>query len=99
MTSGANFSLNMREVARQIFVDTLNEISIPRVFTSKADYSRGVLRVEDDLYDLGSYSRVMVIAMGKAAHTMLESLVALTGPTLDGIAVSSQPPQAQVPGF
>jgi hydroxypyruvate reductase len=99
MTSGANFSLNMREVARQIFVDTLNEISIPRVFTSKVDYSRGVLRVEDDLYDLGSYSRVMVVAMGKAAHTMLESLVALTGPTLEGIVVSSQPPQAQVPGF
>jgi hydroxypyruvate reductase len=99
MFSGANFSLNMREVARQIFTDTLNEIAIPRMFNSKVAYSRGVLRVEDDLYDLGSYSRVLVIAMGKAAHSMLESLIALTGPTLEGIVVSAQPPATQLPGF
>jgi len=89
----------MREIARQVFFETLDEISIPRVFRQKVEYSRGMLRVEDDLYDLGSYARVLVVAMGKAAHTMLESLIAQTGPALEGIVVCSEPPQSQQPGF
>lgn len=91
--------VNMREILRDVFLETLAEISIPRVFARKIEYSRGVLRIEQDLYDLGSYSRVLVIAMGKAAHTMLESLIAKTGPVLEGIVVCSQPPQSQQPGF
>jgi len=68
----------MHELARQIFNETLAEISIPRVFNRKVEYSRGILRVEQDLYDLNSFERVLVIAIGKAAHTMLESLLAQT---------------------
>ncbi len=89
----------MRDLARQIFLDTLKGIAIPRIFKQKIEYSRGVLRIEQDLYDLSSYARVLVISMGKAAHAMLEVLLAQTGPTLEGIVVCSQPPQAQQPGF
>jgi glycerate 2-kinase len=78
----------MRRLLRQVFMDTLAEISIPRVFAQKIEYSRGVLRVEQDLYDLSSFERVLVIAMGKAAHTMLESLLAQTGP-MQGIVCSA----------
>jgi len=88
----------MHELARQIFNETLAEISIPRVFNRKVEYSRGILRVEQDLYDLNSFERVLVIAIGKAAHTMLESLLAQTGPTLQGI-VCSVPSSSQQPGF
>ena len=35
---------------------------------------RGVLRVCEDLYDLHSYSRVLVVSLGKAGHTMVEAL-------------------------
>src|SRR5215470_11557809 len=99
MESGANVTAdNMREFLRQVFLETLSEISIPRVFGNKVEYSRGVLRVEQDLYDLSSFERVLVIAIGKAAHTMLESLVAQTGPTLEGI-VCSVPVESQQPGF
>jgi glycerate 2-kinase len=87
-----------RDFLRQIFLDTLQEISIPRVFSQKVEYSRGVLRVEQDLYDLSSFERVLVIAIGKAAHTMLESLVVQTGPSLEGI-VCSIPAVSQQPGF
>jgi len=90
---------NMRQLLRDVFIETLAEINTPRVFAKKVEYSRGVLRVEQDLYDLGSYSRALVIAVGKAAHTMLESLVAQTGPVLEGIVVCSHPPAAQQPGF
>src|SRR5579859_6989313 len=88
-----------RNLIRQIFLDTLDEISIPRVFSKKVEYSRGVLRVEQDLYDLSAYSRVQVIAFGKAANTMLDSLVALTGTQFEGIVVCAQRPKTQQPGF
>ena len=89
----------MREVARQVFLQTLEEISIPRVFSQKVEYSRGIMRVQEDVYDLSSYARVLVVAMGKAAHTMLESLLTQTGPALEGIVVCSEPPAWQQPGF
>ena len=89
----------MRGVARRVFLETLEEISIPRVFSQKVEYSRGMLRVQEDIYDLSSYARVLVVAMGKAAHTMLESLLAQTGPALEGIIVCSEHPASQQPGF
>jgi hydroxypyruvate reductase len=89
----------MRNIARQVFTDTLAAISIPRVFSEKVEYSRGMLRVEQDLYDLSSHSRVLVVAMGKAAHDMVASLTAQVGPALEGIVVSSQPPASPHPGF
>ena len=89
----------MRELAREVFLDTLREIAIPRVFSEKVEYSRGMLRVEQDLYDLSACSRAVVIAMGKAAHTMVESLAAQTGPILQGIVVCSEPPRTQQSGF
>jgi len=99
MESGENADAkHMRDLVRRIFLDTLAEISISRVFANKVEYSRGVLRVEQDLYDLNSFERVLVIAIGKAAHTMLESLIAQTGPTLEGI-VCSVPAVSQQPGF
>src|SRR5215472_9113884 len=99
MESGANLTPDkMREFLCQVFLDTLAAISIPRVFRNKVEYERGVLRVEQDLYDLSSFERVLVIAIGKAAHTMLEALVAQTGPSLQGI-VCSIPTPSQQPGF
>jgi glycerate 2-kinase len=89
----------MRRTLRDIFVKALEQIAIPKAFSTKLDYSRGVLRIEQDLYDLSSYSRVLVIAMGKAAHTMLASLIDQTGPVLEGILVCAHLPESQQPGF
>ena len=86
-----------RRLLCQVFMDTLARIGIPCVFSQNIECSRGVLRIEQDLYDLSSFERVLVIAIGKAAHTMLESLVAQTGP-MQGI-VCSVPSGSQQPGF
>ena len=100
MNSSTNvIAAEMRRLATQVFTDTLAEVKIPRVFADKIEYSRGVLRVEQDLYDLSSFEQVFVVAMGKAAHTMLEALIAHTGPSLEGIVVCSFPPVSQQPGF
>jgi hydroxypyruvate reductase len=59
----------------------------------------GVLRVGEDLFDLNSFSRRFVVAIGKAANTMVEALAAKTGELFEGIVASSVAPEQQVRGF
>jgi hydroxypyruvate reductase len=60
---------------------------------------RGILRVCDDLYDLNAYSRVFVVSIGKAGHTLVEALESQVGSRLEGIVASSVDPGSQVHGF
>jgi len=89
----------MREKAREIFRQALAEASIAKGFARHVHCERGVLRVREDLYDLHSYSRVLVVSLGKAGHTMVEALSAQVGASLEGIVASSVEPAAQVHGF
>jgi hydroxypyruvate reductase len=89
----------MRATARDIFLHALAESSIAKAFDRHVSYSRGVLRVCDDLYDLGAYNRIFVLAMGKAAHTMVEALAAQVGPGLSGIVSAPTEPDAQLSNF
>jgi len=89
----------MREKAREIFRQALAEASIAKGFARHVHCERGVLRVREDLYDLHSYSRVLVVSLGKAGHTMVEALSAQVGASLEGIVASSVEPGAQVHGF
>ena len=102
MNAGAQNSENlreMREAASDIFRQALAEASIAKAFARHVHCARGVLRVREDLYDLHSYSRVFVVSLGKAGHTMVEALAAQVGSSLEGIVASSVSPSAQVHGF
>ena len=90
---------HMRDAAREIFTAALKNASIEGAFARHVHCERGVLRVCEDLYDLGSYQRVFVAAIGKAGHTMTEALVAQVGSRLEGIVASSVEPASQVHGF
>lgn len=90
---------SMREAARSIFLEALDQASIANAFSQHVQCERGVLRVREDLYDLDSYSRVYVVSMGKAAHSMLKALRNEVGPSLEGIVASSVQPETQLPGF
>jgi hydroxypyruvate reductase len=57
------------------------------------------LRICEDLYDLNAYSRVFVVSIGKAGHTLVEALEAQVGSRLEGIVASSVDPSSQVRGF
>jgi hydroxypyruvate reductase len=82
----------MRVVARQIFLDTLAQTSIDAAFEKHLAYESGVLRICEDLYNLDVYSRILAVAIGKAAHTMAEALVRQLGSRVAGfIACSSAP--------
>jgi glycerate 2-kinase len=89
----------MRQQARDIFQQALAEASIGAGFARHLHYERGVLRVREDLYDLHSYSRVLVVSLGKAGHTMVEALSAQVGASLEGIVASSVEAATQVHGF
>jgi len=89
----------MRETARSIFTAALHTASIANAFARHVRCERGILRISDDLYDLNSYSRVFVVSIGKAAHTMAAALEAQTGARLEGIVASPVEPEAQVRGF
>jgi glycerate 2-kinase len=88
-----------RNAAREIFLQALNEASIPKAFARHVSCERGILRVCEDLYDLNAYSRVFVVSIGKAGHTLVEALEAQVGSRLEGIVASSVDPGSQVRGF
>jgi glycerate 2-kinase len=90
----------MRDTAREIFRHALAEASIAKAFARHVHCERGVLRVCEDLYDLQAYSRVLVISIGKAGHTMAEALTQQVGESsLEGIVACSVEPPAQMRGF
>ena len=89
----------MRQQARDIFAAALKNASIERAFARHVHCDRGVLRIAEDLHDLDSYSRVFVVSIGKAAHTMVETLEAQAGSRFEGIVASPVHPTTQVRGF
>ena len=90
---------SMRDASRKIFQHALASASIANGFARHVHCERGVLRVCDDLYHLQAYSRVSVVSLGKAGHTMVEALSELMGGSLEGIVASSTPPSTQIRGF
>lgn len=88
-----------RDSARAIFDYALREASISKAFGRHVNCERGILRICEDLYDLNSYSRVFVVSIGKAGHTLAEALEAQVGSRLEGIVASSVNPGSQVHGF
>lgn len=90
---------SMREKALHVFQHALAEASIARGFARHVHCERGVLRIREDLYHLHSYSRVLVVSLGKAGHTMVEALSEQVGASLEGIVASSVHPSTQLHGF
>jgi len=89
----------MRDAARDIFTSALKNASVENAFARHVNCDRGVLRIGEDLHDLDSHSRVFVVSIGKAAHTMVAALESQAGSRFEGIVASSGQPASQVRGF
>ena len=74
-----------KQIARDIFEYALKQTSVSFAFAKHVAYERGILRVSEDLYELNAFARVLVIAFGKAAHTMTEALAGQLGSRAQGI--------------
>jgi len=93
-----NHAREIREQVCGFFLHALGQIGIDKAFKRNLEYSRGVLRIGQDLLPIASYARVTVVAIGKAAHTMAQALNAEMGPQAGIIATPTQP-EAMLPGF
>jgi hydroxypyruvate reductase len=89
----------MREHALDLFSYALEHSSIPAAFARHISYSRGVLRVCEDLYDLNSYTRIFIVSIGKAAHSMAAALAEQIGSLASGIVAVPENVSGQIPGF
>jgi glycerate 2-kinase len=92
-------AIEIRVAARHLFEHALAQSSIDRAFEQHVVCERGVLRVCEDLYDLHSYHRILVVSLGKAAHTMVNALEMQAGDRFEGIIASSVEPASQIRGF
>jgi glycerate 2-kinase len=97
--SRERLAIEMRVTARHLFENALRESNIDRAFERHISCERGVLRICEDLYDLHTYHRVLVVSIGKAAHTMVSALEMQAGDDFEGIVASSVQPPSQVRGF
>lgn len=89
----------MRERAREMFEHAFSECSIPRAFGKWLKCERGYLSAGSEMYDLGGFTRALVISMGKAGHSMAEAFAAIFGTGLSGIVACPDLPPAQLFGF
>jgi glycerate 2-kinase len=92
---------DLKQLARLIFHETLAAIDIPAVMQRKLRIEGSMLRCGDLAVDWGRFSKIRVVAIGKAAHAMLNGLGALLPPEaeFEGIASAPTPPERPLPGI
>jgi len=92
---------DLKHLARLIFQETLAAIDIPAVMQRKARVAGAVLHCGEITLDLRAFSKIRVVAIGKAAHAMLEGLRSTlpVGVKFDGIVSAPTPPARAMPGI
>ena len=91
----------LKQLARQIFHETLAAIDIPAAMQRKLWRDGTVLHCGDELVvELSGFSRVCVIAIGKAAHAMVDGLAPVVAGFRGGVkfgGIVSAPTQPERP--
>jgi len=92
---------DLKQLARQIFQETLAAIDIPAVMERKLGLEGSLLRCGDTTVDLRGFSKIRVVAIGKATHAMLHGLRVLLPADLkfEGVASAPTPPDRPLPGM
>ncbi len=86
---------DLKALARRIFHETLAAIDIPAAMQRKLWRDGSILHCGDELVvDLRAFERVCVIAVGKAAHAMLDGLAGMVPASLRfaGVVAAPTPP-------
>ena len=90
-----------KQLAREIFSDTLAALDIPRVMELKLALTGSILTLEDATIDLSVFTSVYVVAIGKAAQAMAAGLRAFLPDNypFKGVVAAPTKPDAAVPGL
>lgn len=91
---------NLRDTARWIFDQSLADCNVAQAVARHVSVRGETLQVGEETIDLGRVQRVRIIAVGKAAHTMLLSLLqqlSLPGQyDLEGVLIAPEESQRVV---
>jgi hydroxypyruvate reductase len=93
--------VNLKQLARGILHETLSAIDIPAAMQRKLRRSGTLLHCDNEVVDLRSFSKILVVAIGKAAHAMVEGLVLVLAPDtpLEGVVSAPTAPENAVRGM
>lgn len=89
----------MRARAREIFDHALSECSIPRALSKKLEHRERYLKVNESVYDLGAFTRVLAVSIGKAGSSLAETFAGIIGVELTGIIAAPGAAPRELPGF
>ena len=91
----------LKQIARQIFHETLGAIDIPLIMQQKLTLDGMQLQCGDACVDLRAFEKVRVVAIGKATHALLEGLRSLlpTEIRFEGIAAATTLAKVPVAGM
>jgi len=93
---------DLKTIARSIFTSTAGAIDIPAAIERKLSLDGSLLLFDGGLpVDLNLFRQVHVVAIGKAAHAMVEGLTRVLGPDVKrvGIVSAPEPPRQAVAGW
>jgi len=92
---------DLKQLAREIFYETLAAIDIPLTMRQKLARMGSRISFEGDVIDLGTYDRIVAIALGKASVAMARGFAELLGTdfAFEGILVAPHESLAEIQGF
>jgi glycerate 2-kinase len=92
-------ALNIRSCARAVFDYALAECSISRAFARNLRYGGGQLVIGDKPDDLSDHTKLAIVSIGKAGHSMAAALRDIVPSELEGIVACPARPQSPVAGL
>jgi glycerate 2-kinase len=92
---------DLKQLARQIFHETLAAIDIPATMQRKLQRRGTRIVCGEKTLDLKDFGKIRVVALGKAAHAMVEGLALALAPFVgfEGIVAAPSVPKRAVPGL
>lgn len=92
---------NLKQLARDIFRETIAGVDIPRTFERKLDRQGTRLSIDNFTVDLAAYRSIRAVAMGKASAAMAQGFVESLPPgiPLHGVLAAPHDAVAAIPGF
>jgi len=92
---------DLKQLARQIFHETLAAIDIPAAMQRKLRREGTRLLCDGKIFDLRQFDKLRLVAIGKAAHAMVDGLALVLAPFVrfEGVVSAPTAPRKPLPGM
>lgn len=91
--------LAMRAAVRAIFDHALSDCNVSAAFQRRIHFQEGVLHAGSAVYEVARFSRIALVSIGKAGHSMAEALTEIMPIRMEGIVSCPVLPEHAVPGL